>query len=91
MTTPTLKKCSYCGPGTKLEERFNSNDPKLREGINRLDKICQNHIAYSKAQNLKYKHKADDPMLDEISRIPYKDRPWGTTAVQAIIKGKTTV
>ena len=27
-------------------------------------------------------------MLDEISKIPYKDRPWGTTAVQAFIKGK---
>ena len=27
-------------------------------------------------------------MLDEISKIPYKDRPWGTTAVQGIIKVK---
>ena len=27
-------------------------------------------------------------MLDEISQIPYKDRPWGTTAVQAMISGK---
>ena len=89
MRKPTLKKYNYCGPGTKLEERLNSNDPKIREPINRLDKICQNHdIVYSKAQNLKDKHKADDAMLDEISKIPYKDRPWGTTAVQAIIKGK---
>ena len=45
-------------------------------------------IAYSKANILKEKHKADDEMLDEISKIPYKDRPWGTTAVQAFIKGK---
>ena len=27
-------------------------------------------------------------MLDEISKIPFKDRPWGSTAVQAIITGK---
>ena len=27
-------------------------------------------------------------MLDEISKIPYEDRPWGTTALQATIKGK---
>ena len=27
-------------------------------------------------------------MLDEISKIPYMKRPWGTTAVQAMITGK---
>ena len=27
-------------------------------------------------------------MLDDISKIPYMKRPWGTTAVQAMIAGK---
>ena len=37
---------------------------------------------------MKDKHIADDVMLDEIAKIPYKDRPWGTTVVQATIAGK---
>ena len=89
MRTPTMKKYNYCGPGTKLEERLTSNDPKVRDPINNLDSICQRHdIAYSEAKSLKDKHKADDVMLDEISKIPYMKRPWGTTAVQAMITGK---
>ena len=89
MRTPTMRKYNYCGPGTKLEERLTSNNPKIRDPINNLDAICQKHdIAYSKAKSLKDKHKADDVMLDEISKIPYMKRPWGTTAVQAMITGK---
>ena len=89
MRTPTMKKYNYCGPGTKLEERLTSDDPKYRDPINNLDAICQKHdIAYSEAKSLKDKHKADDVMLDEISKIPYMKRPWGTTAVQAMITGK---
>ena len=89
MRTPTMKKYNYCGPGTKLEQRLASNDPKIREPINNLDAICQKHdIAYNEAKSLKDKHKADDVMLDEISKIPYMKRPWGTTVVQAMITGK---
>ena len=89
MRTPTMKKYNYCGPGTKLEQRLASKDPKIREPINNLDAICQKHdIAYNEAKSLKDKHKADDMMLDEISKIPYMKRPWGTTAVQAMITGK---
>lgn len=86
MRTPTMKKYNYCGPGTKLEERLASNDPKIRDPINNLHAICQKHdIAYSEAKSLKDKH---DVMLDEISKIPYMKHPWGTTAVQAMIAGK---
>ena len=85
MRTPTLKKYNYCGPGTRL----NHADPKVREPINKLDAVCQRHdIKYSQAKSLKDKHKPDDEMLDEISKIPYKGRPWDTTAVQGIIKAK---
>ena len=38
MRTPTLKKYNYCGPGTKLEERLASSDPKIRDPINNLSK-----------------------------------------------------
>ena len=48
MRTPTGKKYNYCGPGTKLEERLASNEPKYRDPINNLDSICQKHdIDYS--------------------------------------------
>ena len=47
LITPTGEKYNYCGPGTKLEERLNSGDPKYRDPINKLDAICQQHdIAY---------------------------------------------
>ena len=92
MRTPTGKKYNYCGPGTKLEERLASNEPKYRDPINNLDSICQKHdIDYSKAKTLYDKHKADGLMLKRISEIPYMERPWGTTAVQAMIKGKKTL
>ena len=92
MRTPTGKKYNFCGPGTRLQERLSSNDPKYRNPINKLDAICLEHDkAYSKAKNLSDKHKADDIMLKSISEIPYMERPWGTTAVQAMIKGKKTL
>ena len=91
MRTPAGKKYNYCGPGTKLEERLASNDPKYRDPINNLDAICQKHdISYSQAKSLKDKHIADQVMLDEISKIPYWKRPWGTSIAQAAIKGKKT-
>ena len=34
MRTPSGKKCNYCGPGTKLEERLASNDSSYRDPIN---------------------------------------------------------
>lgn len=72
-----------------LTTRLNHADPKVREPINKLDAVCQRHdIKYSQAKSLKDKHKPDYEMLDEISKIPYKDRPWDTTAVQGIIKAK---
>ena len=53
MRTPTGKKYNYCGPGTKLEERLASKDPKYRDPINNLDSICQKHdIDYSNASSL---------------------------------------
>ena len=92
MRTPTGKKYNYCGPGTKLEERLASNDPKYRDPINNLDSICQKHdIDYSNAKSLADKHKADDLMLKRISEIPFKNRPWGTSGVQALIASKRKI
>ena len=90
MRTPRRKKkYNYCGPGTKLEERLASSNPKIRDPINNLDAICVEHDkAYGRAKSLKEKHKEDDEKLEAILRIPWGKKPWGTAAVQGIIKGK---
>ena len=85
MRTPSGKKYNYCGPGTKLEERLASDDPKYREPINKLD---EHDIDYSNARSLSDKHAADDIMLQRISEIPYRERPWGTSLAQAAIATK---
>ena len=89
MRTPTGRRYNFCGPDTRLEERLASNDPKYRDPINVLDGVCKQHdIDYSNAKSLHDKHIADDLMLKRIKEIPYKERPWGTTGVQALIGAK---
>ena len=90
MRTPTAKKYNCCGPGTKLEERLHSNDPSIREPINKLDAICQQHdIAYSKAGNdLTKKHKADDVIVKAIGDIPFSQRPWFATPTMYTMAAK---
>ena len=87
---PTGKKYNYCGPGTKLEERLNSNNPSIRDPINKLDAICQQHdIAYSEAgNNLAKKHKADDVMVKAIGDFPFGQRPWFSTPVKYTMQAK---
>ena len=73
LRTPTVKKYNYCGPGTKLEERLNSNNPSIREHINPLDAFCKDHdIAYSKAgDDLSKKHEADNVIIKQMGNIPF--------------------
>ena len=60
---------NFAGPGTHLEKRLKRGD----KGINRLDEIARIHdIAYSKAKNLQDKWKADDKMIQAITKLPGK-------------------
>ena len=90
LRTPKGKKYNYCGPGTKLEDRLNSNDPKCRDPINKLDAVCQQpDIAYNEAgDNLAKKHAADKIMEDSIKEIPFGQRPWFATPTMYAIKRK---
>lgn len=66
---------SYCGPGTKLQERLKRNDP----GINGLDEACKEHdIAYSKHKDIETRHIADK-ILEEKAwrRVKAKDSRLG--------------
>ena len=60
---------SYARPGIHLAKRLKRGDkPK-----NRLDLIAQKHdIAYSKAKNMQDKWKADDKMIQAITKLPGK-------------------
>ena len=66
----------YCGPGTKLTERFNRGDP----GINPLDVACKNHdISYAENSNNIRKRNAADRILAEEAwkRVTAKDSSIG--------------
>ena len=91
LRTPSGKKYDYCGPGTRLQERLNSNNPSIRDPIIRLDRICQAHdIAYSQTGNdLAKKHKAYDVMVKAIGDIPFSQRPWFSTPVKYTMQAKT--
>ena len=59
----------YAGLGTHLEKRLKNGD----KGINRLDEIAKIHdIAYNKAKNLQDKWKADDQMIQAITKLSGK-------------------
>ena len=95
LRTPTGKKYNLCGPGTKLEERLNSGDPKYRDPINKVEAICQQHhihVAYSQAGNdLSKKHQADDVMVKAIGDIIFSQRPWFSTLVKYIMQTKRKI
>ena len=96
LRTPTGKKYNYCGPGTKLEEGLNSDDPKYREPINKLDSICQQpDTAYSKAGEgpsaLSKKHEADDAMIKAIGNIPFSQSPRFPTPVKYTMQAKKSL
>ena len=58
---------SYVGRGTHLTKRLKRGDKTK----NRLDLIAEKHdIAYSKAKNLQDKWKADDKMIQAITKLP---------------------
>lgn len=69
---------SYCGPGTRLQERLARGD----SGINKLDSACKEHdIAYSKYKDLNNRHKADLELADKAwSRVKSLDAKLGERA-----------
>ena len=59
----------YAGPGTHLQKRLKRGD----KGSNHLDEIAKKHdIPYSKAKNLQDEWKADDKMIQAITKLPGK-------------------
>lgn len=85
------KKYSYCGPGTKLQQRLKRGDP----GINKLDEACKEHdIAYQQSSELGARHLADKILASKASeRFRSSDASFGEKAaalgVSTIMKVKT--
>ena len=52
----------FCGPGTKLRQRFERGDIR----INPLDPPCTEHdIAYSQAKDINIRHQADKVLSEK--------------------------
>lgn len=68
----------YCGPGTRLQQRLNRNDP----GINKLDQACKEHdIAYSKYSDSNQRAIADKQLADKAwQRVTSSDASLGERA-----------
>uniref|UniRef100_A0A6P7H023 Uncharacterized protein LOC114344440 n=1 Tax=Diabrotica virgifera virgifera TaxID=50390 RepID=A0A6P7H023_DIAVI len=81
---------SYCGPGTRLQQRLARGD----KGINKLDEACKQHdIAYSTSSDLPARHKEDSILENKAWNIvKSKETPFGQKAaawfVTTAMKGK---
>lgn len=69
---------SFCGPGTKLQERLARGDI----GVNPLDEACKQHdIFYAKNKDIRSRNKADKILADRAwDRIKAKDSSLGEKA-----------
>lgn len=69
---------SYCGPGTKLDERLQKGE----KGINALDEACREHdIAYKNFKDLDLRHRADKELeMKAFNRVISKDASLGEKA-----------
>lgn len=82
---------SYCGPGTRLEERLRRGDP----GKNKLDEACKAHdIAYSKYGDSENRRIADKTLAEKAwERVKASDSGLGEKAaswfVTNVMKAKT--
>lgn len=82
---------SFCGPGTKLDQRLARGD----QGINKLDGFCKEHdIAYAKYKDSAERLEADKKLGSEaLKRVFSKDADFGERAasllVSAAMKAKT--
>lgn len=62
----STKKYSYCGPGTKVQQRLKEG----YEGVNSLDRACKQHdIFYSKHTKTKDRNISDDILAKQAAEI----------------------
>ena len=61
---------NFCGPGTKLSERLDSNDNPITRPVNAIDKACMKHdIAYRDNKDLRSRQKADVKLIHDLNSL----------------------
>ena len=89
-----LPNMNYCEAYNPLNEQliYDKNGNILRyiqKPSGKTDAICAQHdVDYTLANNLQYKHNADEKMINSINNLPYKDQQYGAFLVKKIIKSK---
>ena len=83
---------NYCGPGTRLDIRLDSNDNPNpgEEPINAIDEACQIHDIAYRAGDLQQRHLADVRLIHAINAIPDKTlrQKIASAIISAVMKGK---
>ena len=61
---------NFCGPGTKLNEKLDSNDNPITQPVNAIDKACMKHdIAYRDNKDLPSRQKADVKLIHDLNSL----------------------
>ena len=83
---------NYCGPGTRLDIRLDSNDqPNPGENpINAIDEACRIHDIAYRDGDLQQRHLADVKLIHAINAIPDKSlkEKIASAVIKTIMKGK---
>lgn len=87
---PFEQTYSYCGPGTRLQERL----ARGIKGINPLDEACKQHdIAYSQHDDLNKRHEADKILakraVERVKESPSIKEKLAALLVAGAMKAKT--
>ena len=83
---------SYCGPGTRLDLRLDSNEnPKSgEEPINRVDNACYKHDLAYKNTEIRKRQKADVDLIHDLNEIeePTIAERTSRSVIKNAMKGK---
>ena len=61
---------NFCGPGTKLSERLDSNDDPITQPVNAIDRACMKHdIAYRDNKDLRSRQEADVKLIHDLNAL----------------------
>ena len=61
---------NFCGPGTKLSERLDSNDNPITQPVNDIDRACMKHdIAYRDNKDLRSRQEADVKLIHDLNEL----------------------
>ena len=88
-----IPKYNYCGPGTRLDLRLDSNDNPKNEKfspINRVDQACLKHDKKYRNTDLRFRHKADVDLIQDLNSIknPTLGERVGRTIAKNAMKAK---